>query len=73
MAADDADDDVGEVGLGVEVVQLAGLDERGDDGPVLGAEAYLADMITRIVQGHPMSRLDELLPWSRTPAATDVA
>jgi hypothetical protein len=25
------------------------------------------------VQGHPMSRLDELLPWSCTPAAADVA
>lgn len=26
--------------------------------------AYLADVITRIVQGHPQSRLDELLPWT---------
>jgi len=33
-------------------------------------EAYLADVITRIVAGHPMSRLDELLPWAYriTPA-----
>jgi hypothetical protein len=27
-------------------------------------EAYLANTITRIVQGHPQSRLDELLPWA---------
>jgi len=27
-------------------------------------EAYLTDVITRIVQGHPNSRLDELLPWA---------
>jgi transposase len=27
-------------------------------------EAYLADVITRIVQDHPNSRLDELLPWA---------
>ena len=27
-------------------------------------EAYLADVVTRIVGGHPMSRLDELLPWA---------
>ena len=27
-------------------------------------EAYLADVITRIVQGHLNSRLDELLPWA---------
>ncbi len=26
--------------------------------------AYLADVITRIVEGHPQSRLDELLPWT---------
>jgi transposase len=32
---------------------------------------YLADVITRIVQGHPNSRLDELLPWSY-PAAQDL-
>jgi transposase len=36
-------------------------------------EAYLVNVITRIVQGHPMSRLDELLPWSYAPAAADVA
>jgi transposase len=27
-------------------------------------EAYLADVIARIVNGHPNSRLDELLPWA---------
>src|SRR5271167_3749681 len=25
---------------------------------------YLADVITRIINGHPQSRLDELLPWA---------
>ena len=31
---------------------------------LIGVEpyAYLADVITRIVEGHPQSRLDELLP-----------
>jgi transposase len=38
-------------------------------------QAYLADVITRIVNGHPNSRIDELLPWaySTTPALTNVA
>ena len=27
-------------------------------------QAYLADVITRIVNGHPNSRIDELLPWA---------
>ena len=33
---------------------------------LIGVEphAYLADVITRIVNGHPNSRIDELLPWA---------
>src|SRR5665213_2050046 len=34
MVVDDPGDDVGEVGLGLDAAELAGLDERGDDGPV---------------------------------------
>lgn len=37
MVVDDACDDVREVDLRVDAVELAGLDERGDDGPVFGA------------------------------------
>jgi transposase len=38
-------------------------------------QAYLADVISRIVDGHPQSRLDELLPWAypTTPALRAVA
>jgi transposase len=38
-------------------------------------QAYLADVITRIVAGHPQRRLDELLPWAypTTPALKAVA
>ena len=38
----------------VETCKLIGVEPR----------AYLADVITRIVNGHPNSRLDELLPWA---------
>jgi transposase len=27
-------------------------------------QAYLADVITRIVNGHPNKSIDELLPWA---------
>lgn len=27
-------------------------------------EAYLADVFTRLVVGHPVNRLDEMLPWN---------
>ena len=44
----------------VETCKLIGVEPR----------AYLADVITKIVTGHPQSRLDELLPWAypTTPA-----
>ena len=37
----------------IETCKIGGLDP----------EAWLAHTITRIVQGHPQSRIDELLPW----------
>ncbi len=30
-------------------------------------QAYLADAITRIVNGHPNSQIDEILPWAYAP------
>jgi transposase len=38
-------------------------------------EAYLADVLTRLVNRHPQSRIDELLPWAYAKPATqaDVA
>jgi len=27
-------------------------------------EAYLRDILTRSADGHPMSRIDELMPWT---------
>ena len=38
----------------IETCKLAGVEPQ----------AYLTDVITRIVNGHPQSRLNELLPWS---------
>jgi transposase len=36
---------------------------------------YLADVLTRIVNGHPNSQIDELLPWAyiRAPKLKAVA
>ena len=44
----------------IETCKLIGVEPRAD----------LADVISRIVTGHPQSRLDELLPWAypTTPA-----
>ena len=38
----------------IETCKLTGVDPL----------AYLTDVITRIVSGHPNSRIDELLPWA---------
>ena len=31
------------------------------------SNAYLADVITRIVNSHPNSQIDQLLPWAYAP------
>lgn len=33
-------------------------------------QRYLADVLTRIVNGHPNSRIDDLLPWRHAAAST---
>ncbi len=33
--------------------------------------AYLRDALERMVDGHPMSRLDDLLPWNWTPTSVN--
>ena len=33
--------------------------------------AYLTDVLTRMVEGHPAAKLDELLPWNWKPAAVN--
>ena len=33
--------------------------------------SYLTDVLTRMVEGHPASKLDELLPWNWKPAAVN--
>jgi transposase len=47
----------------IETCKLNGVDPQG----------YIADVITRIVQGHPNSRLDELLPWAYRAPISAVA
>ncbi|MBZ9846385.1 transposase, partial [Mesorhizobium sp. CA14] len=42
----------------VETAKLNGVDPH----------AYLADVINRIVAGHPQNQLDHLLPWAYAPA-----
>ena len=45
----------------VETCKLNGVDPQ----------RYLADLLTRPVEGWPQSRLDELMPWRwATPAAS---
>ncbi len=42
----------------IETCKLGGIDPQ----------TYITDVITRIVNGHPNSRIDELLPWTYAPA-----
>ena len=45
-----------------ETAKLNGLDP----------EAYIAAVLDRLARGHPITRLDELLPWNFKPEATPV-
>ena len=47
----------------IETCKLNAIDPQG----------YLTDVITRIVQGHPNSRLNELLPWAYAAPISAVA
>lgn len=42
----------------IETAKLNGLDPQ----------AYITDTIIRIVQGHPQSRIDDLMPWNTATA-----
>ena len=62
MALDDAGDDVGEIGVGLDADQLAGLDERGDHGPVLGTTVGAGEQCILASEGKgPDAALDNVV------------
>jgi transposase len=32
-------------------------------------EAYLKDTLTKIAEGHPINKINQLMPWQTLPAA----
>jgi hypothetical protein len=68
MTIDDPGEDVGQVHERVDIVQLTGLDQRGDDGPVFGAaigpceqSIFLVPKILEWRRDHIYARLDGTL------------
>jgi hypothetical protein len=53
----------GSDGGGEHWTDLASLVETATLNAV-DPHAYLADVLTRIVSGHPQARIDDLLPWA---------
>lgn len=63
------------IALGRKNYLFAGSDTGGDRAAAmytivqtakligLNPEAYLCDTIAKIASGHPISRIDELMPW----------
>jgi transposase len=37
----------------------------------VNSQVYIADVLTKIVQGWPNSRIDELMPWAWKPPAAE--
>ncbi len=61
MSGDNAGDDVDEIGLRVDTVELGGFDERGDDGPVLGAAVATREQCILAIQSdRPDGALDDV-------------
>ena len=62
---------------------FAGSDQGGTNWAIIASlietckmnridpEAYLRDVLARIVARHPMSRIDELLPFASRPAQAE--
>lgn len=63
MAVDDAGDDVGQVGVRVDVVELAGFDERGDGRPVLGAAVGADEERILAIEGERISHVPSYRAW----------
>jgi transposase len=69
------------VALGRKNYLFAGADSGGDRAAVmytivqtakmndLNPEAYLRDTFARIAEGHPINRIDELMPWQSNAAS----
>ena len=70
MAVDDPGEDVGEVGNRVDVVQLAGFDQRRDSGPMLGATVGAREQrIFPVERDRAYRALDGLLSSSMRPSS----
>jgi transposase len=73
------------IALGRKNYLFAGSDAGGDRAAAMytivqtaklndmNPEAYLCDTLDKIAAGHPISRLDELMPWPRIPPVTKAA
>jgi transposase len=63
------------IGLGRKNYLFAGSDSGGDRAASMhtifqtaklngiNPESYMRDTLTKIAEGHPINRIDELLPW----------
>jgi len=52
----------------LRVTDAAAFDTKRADNPISAFDVdpltYLTDVLTRIVNGHPNSDIDQLLPWA---------
>jgi hypothetical protein len=74
-----------EIALGRKNHLFAGSDDGGEHWAVIASlietckmnavdpQLYLRDVLSKIVARHPISRIDELLPFAYVPAAERVA
>jgi hypothetical protein len=69
MSVDEAAGDVGEIGLGVDRVELAGLDQRGDHAPLDAALVGAGEQRVLAVEGDRPA----ILPMSGRKSRSTIA
>jgi len=70
MAVDDPDEGIGQIGKRIDVIQLTGFDQRGDDGPVLGAAVGACEQrILTVERNRRIERSTALLSSSMQPSS----
>jgi hypothetical protein len=70
VAVDDPDEGIGQIGKRIDVIQLTGFDQRGDDGPVLGAAVGACEQrILPVERNRRIERSTALLSSSMQPSS----
>ena len=71
MAVDDAGERVGEIGVRIDAVELAGFDQRGDDSPIFPAAIRAGEESVLAIEGDGPDRTLDCIGVDLDPAVVE--